>query len=82
MRQPLLLLLLLLVHAAAVEVGEDGSRTYGADEPPVTSGEADAMAKVLNSEKMEGMKFGKRTMSPDGKSGRISLEPIDSTPER
>ena len=48
-----------------------------ADAPVQTSGELDAMQKVLNSPQMEGKKFGKREIAADGKSGRIFLEPED-----
>ena len=46
-----------------------------APEDQYQKSELDAMSQVAGSEKMKGMKFGKREVAKDGMSGRIFLEP-------
>ena len=67
-------LLVLAVGVASEEMQEAEPESYHPSE-------LDAMSQVVNSEKMKGMKFGKREEAADGKSGRIFLEPENADAE-
>jgi len=76
------LVLLLLDETAAKKKKKEPEMREVSDDEPLEKAEFDAMSQVANSDKMKGMKFGKREVSADGKSGRITLEPESSEPEK